>query len=250
MSDDGTEEPRVTSTEARASIICRVGGVQHVHESVAAVRGCAGVAAGGDSVTVTRGEADLLALAVRGYLEGWTAVSARHRDDVRRLLDRIARPTEYGQPGRATGAATMTAIMNGPAAASPFTGRPTGDPWAAVDALRDRVAALLVRRDGEALVGYFAVRNSADVVKFYRVRRVVEGKWMGRVFVDGQGSDDFYPVRRPEALEAVLSAILADPTGAALLYAAELGRCSRCSRTLTDEESRRAGMGPDCRAMS
>ncbi len=30
------------------------------------------------------------------------------------------------------------------------------------------------------------------------------------------------------------------------LYAQELGRCSRCNRTLTDEASRARGLGPEC----
>lgn len=32
----------------------------------------------------------------------------------------------------------------------------------------------------------------------------------------------------------------------ARLYARELGRCSRCNRTLTDEASRARGLGPEC----
>ena len=34
---------------------------------------------------------------------------------------------------------------------------------------------------------------------------------------------------------------------ATALYGQEIGRCGRCNRHLTDEESRRVGLGPECR---
>jgi hypothetical protein len=140
--------------------------------------------------------------------------------------------------------------------ANPFDPRPQGevDVWTEVDELRDRVARLLVREERTSTgavrkVGYFAIRHM-HATKFYRVTRPLDGKWAGRVFVDAQASDDYHAVRSPAGLRVALAGILADPAGAALLYAGELGRCSRCARTLTDEESRAAGMGPDCRAIA
>lgn len=122
--------------------------------------------------------------------------------------------------------------------------------WAAVNELRDRVKALLVRAERGKRVGYFALLTEdggAEKVKFYRVRTgSARGKWANNLFVDAQASDDFYPVRHKEALTAVLEGILADPEGAGLLYATELGRCCRCRRTLTDETSRERGIGPEC----
>ena len=47
------------------------------------------------------------------------------------------------------------------------------------------------------------------------------------------------------AIELVTRA-LENPAGSALRYAQELGRCSRCNRTLTDEASRARGLGPEC----
>jgi hypothetical protein len=127
------------------------------------------------------------------------------------------------------------------------------DVWGPVNTLRERIAVELVRTEGttsgQRKVGYFA-RRVDGVVKFYRVQQPVDGRHAGRVFVDGQGSDEYFPVKNPAALAAVLTDILADPTAAARLYASELGRCSRCARTLTDEASRAAGMGPDCRALA
>ncbi len=40
--------------------------------------------------------------------------------------------------------------------------------------------------------------------------------------------------------------IIADYKGASMTFAKELGRCGRCGKTLTDEESRRLGIGPEC----
>lgn len=37
-------------------------------------------------------------------------------------------------------------------------------------------------------------------------------------------------------------------TGAAKRYADEIGSCYRCNKTLTDDESRRLGIGPTCRS--
>lgn len=119
--------------------------------------------------------------------------------------------------------------------------------WGKVNELRAEVARHLVRKEGKKLVGYFAV-HVEGVVKFYRVKKMIEGNWAGKVFVDAQASDDYYPVRSPETLAGVLTAIASDPAAAALLYANELNRCSRCGRTLTDETSRAVGMGPECRS--
>ena len=122
------------------------------------------------------------------------------------------------------------------------------NPWSGVQKLRDEIAKHLVRKHNGALVGYYAARvtdtDGVVKVKFYRIKKVANG----RVYVDAQASDDYWPVRSPSALTMVLGAIAKDPEAAALLYATELGRCCRCGRTLTDETSRRVGMGPECRS--
>lgn len=123
--------------------------------------------------------------------------------------------------------------------------------WGFINELRSRVAALLVRRERGQRIGYFALVDSrSEAVKFYRVRTGRSGgKWEHSLFVDAQASDDYWPVRDSRTLHMVLDGILADPTAAALLYATELGQCSRCARTLTDETSRALGIGPDCRKL-
>ena len=84
------------------------------------------------------------------------------------------------------------------------------------------------------------------IVKFYRVNAVTEGKWAGYTFVDAQASDDYHKVGR-EASRVVLAAIAADPETAMRRYGLELGVCGHCRRTLTNDESRKYGIGPICR---
>lgn len=94
--------------------------------------------------------------------------------------------------------------------------------------------------------GRYAVVEDG-VVKFYKVDLVTEGKWSGHVFVKVQASDDLFAVRSPSARKEILDAIAEDPESAMLMYGQELGKCGHCGRTLTDEDSRAAGIGPVCR---
>lgn len=94
--------------------------------------------------------------------------------------------------------------------------------------------------------GYYALRSDSDHVTFYRVERRKHGKWAGRTFVKVQAGDRFVQLDKPRAAFSVLCQIHGDPQAAGRLYAAELGRCSRCGATLTDDESRARGMGPEC----
>lgn len=86
----------------------------------------------------------------------------------------------------------------------------------------------------------------APVWRFYRVDRPTKGKWTGRTFVNAQASDDYYPVRKPETLKAVLTAIAHDPAKAASNYGHQIGQCGYFGRTLTDPESIERGIGPVC----
>lgn len=86
--------------------------------------------------------------------------------------------------------------------------------------------------------GRYAVENAEGVLRFYVADH--EG-----LFV--QASDELHRVH-PSGQEAVIEAIAADPETASRRYGTELGRCGRCNRTLTDEVSRAAGLGPVCAA--
>jgi hypothetical protein len=49
-------------------------------------------------------------------------------------------------------------------------------------------------------------------------------------------------------IRGILDRIAADVQGAMLRYGQETGQCGHCGRRLTNDESRRAGIGPICRA--
>lgn len=93
--------------------------------------------------------------------------------------------------------------------------------------------------------GHYALRVEG-VVKFYKVNSPTEGKWAGYTFVDAQASDEFFPIKNRETKAEILKAISADVKAALVLYGHSLGVCGVCRRTLTDETSRAAGIGPIC----
>ena len=97
----------------------------------------------------------------------------------------------------------------------------------------------------EVPAGRYAVPNAAGELRFYVVSRPTEGRWAGRTFVSVQASDAEYPVKG-RAANVILGEIAADPKAASVRYGQELGCCGVCGRTLTDEASRAAGIGPIC----
>lgn len=110
-------------------------------------------------------------------------------------------------------------------------------------------AAPMFRDEPVAAVpaGHYALDKADGGTMFVKVDRPESGKWAGYTFVSLQVSDEL--VRMPRNQQAaVLDAIRADgPREAAIRYGHELGVCSVCSRTLTNDESRAAGIGPTCR---
>lgn len=101
----------------------------------------------------------------------------------------------------------------------------------------------------EVPAGRYAVDGDKGQTVFVKVDRPTEGNWAGRTFVSVQAGDEMHPVRYEDARNGLLRKILADGLEAASVrYGRELGVCGRCGRTLTDEESRAAGIGPVCAA--
>lgn len=84
------------------------------------------------------------------------------------------------------------------------------------------------------------------VVKFYRVDRPTEGTYAGRVFVKVQAGDDMHRLPWPVQVATLNAIAEVGAKEASIRYGRELGVCGRCGRTLTDEESRAAGIGPIC----
>lgn len=94
--------------------------------------------------------------------------------------------------------------------------------------------------------GRYAIVHEGTL-KFYHVRRPTEGQWAGRTFIDVQAGDDFHKVASPRVRRTVLHLIGLDVQQAMLRYGQEIGACGHCGRTLTNEVSRLAGIGPVCR---
>jgi uncharacterized protein DUF6011 len=96
--------------------------------------------------------------------------------------------------------------------------------------------------------GHYAIDSTGtNDLAFYRVDRPTEGAWAGRVFVKlivGGHPDRNMPRSH---VAGILARIAEDgPDAAGQRYGQEIGRCCRCNRTLTDEASRSAGIGPEC----
>lgn len=94
----------------------------------------------------------------------------------------------------------------------------------------------------EVADGRYAIEENGTL-KFFRVKN---GNRAGFVFLDIQASDDWHSIRNVTRIRAILALIAQDPHAAMVRYGHELGVCGRCGRTLTDEASRAAGIGPVC----
>ncbi len=101
--------------------------------------------------------------------------------------------------------------------------------------------------------GRYAVRRPNGHVVFYRVERGL-AHWAGYTFLRQVigGSRLQYvgrvaPGQRYRGpRSADLAEVVRDPEGAARLFGRELGVCAVCGYLLTDDASRRAGVGPKC----
>lgn len=80
---------------------------------------------------------------------------------------------------------------------------------------------------------------------FFKIDAPTEGRWAGYVFVKEQAGDDLFSVKGERGAR-VIRLIAEDARGAMVMYGQEIGKCGHCNRTLTDEESRRNGIGPVC----
>lgn len=103
----------------------------------------------------------------------------------------------------------------------------------------------------EVVAGYYALDGSehaTNTAVFYAVDRPTEGKYAGRTFVKqiigGSRGDRVGRAQVPAVLARILAVGIAESQAR---YGREIGRCGVCNRTLTDDESRRLGIGPVCR---
>lgn len=94
----------------------------------------------------------------------------------------------------------------------------------------------------EVADGRYAVEHEGTL-KFFKVKN---GHRAGFVFLDVQASDDWHAIRNVARIREIVAIIAQNPEAAMIRYGHELGECGRCGRTLTDEASRAAGIGPVC----
>jgi hypothetical protein len=105
-------------------------------------------------------------------------------------------------------------------------------------------------RYAEIPKGHYATKSltGTNDFDFWRVDRPEDGQYAGRAFIKRiVGGKPEMSVSRVTKF-AVLEAIITEGVEVtARRYGQELGRCSRCNRSLTDQVSREFGMGPECR---
>lgn len=130
---------------------------------------------------------------------------------------------------------------------APAAGRTLGT----VPAKEGRDLSELAELEKRAAAGHYAVEGEDGMLRFYKLDVPTEGRWAGCVFVKqvtGHVGEEGSRVRHPAKRLEVLAAIeAAGPVEAEKRYGQEIGRCSRCHRVLTNEESRAYGIGPECR---
>lgn len=87
---------------------------------------------------------------------------------------------------------------------------------------------------------------------FYRVKIGKEsGRWAGFTFLDaGRGGAHgdliWTPIKNPAYKRMALEAIAKDPLAAGMKFGQEVGKCSKCGRSLTQDHTRARGYGDDC----
>ena len=86
--------------------------------------------------------------------------------------------------------------------------------------------------------------NGANDLDFLRVKRSTDGLVQVLRVIGGHNDQ---PVAAAQAVALLERIACTDDVPAAIVtYGVELGVCGRCGRHLTDEDSRAAGIGPDC----
>ncbi len=90
--------------------------------------------------------------------------------------------------------------------------------------------------------------TAANRLAFYRVDRPTEGRWAGFVFVKLIVSDDEQRLSRAAAATILARIAEIGAAAASAAYGTEIGACGVCGRTLTNDASRAAGIGPICAA--
>lgn len=97
--------------------------------------------------------------------------------------------------------------------------------------------------------GHYAIASLTgnNDLDFFRVDRPTEGDWKGKTYIKrvigGKPDQNIRFSQYREVLHTILDTGIKE---SGMMYADKIGRCYRCNRHLTDEESRARGLGPDC----
>lgn len=98
--------------------------------------------------------------------------------------------------------------------------------------------------------GRYAIDTQVHAVNgtaFYKVDRPTQGRWAGRVFVKQLIGGNEQRLSQKQGLGIVARIAEAGAREASIRYGKEIGECGRCGITLTNDESRAYGIGPECR---
>lgn len=122
--------------------------------------------------------------------------------------------------------------------------RANADSWAEWHKLAGELAALGGKKGARFAID--TEPGAANRTAFWAIVPSTRqaGRFWLRQVIGGAGA--VYVRMSPEAMLAVGRKIAADPKSAMLRYGQELGECGHCGRTLTNDESRAAGIGPVC----
>lgn len=93
--------------------------------------------------------------------------------------------------------------------------------------------------------GRYAVTGEDGTTDFYRVDHG-KNNWEGTLFIKLQISDDEQNLRGANARTIAEKIMAAGPREASIRYGKEIGHCGVCGRTLTNNDSIEAGIGPVC----
>jgi hypothetical protein len=94
--------------------------------------------------------------------------------------------------------------------------------------------------------GMYAIKDLYRSIHYYKIDIPKDGKWKGYVFVSAQASDKYYPIKDIKTKKNILDILRLDPLQGMALYGQTIGQCAICGKTLTDDESRKRGIGPIC----
>lgn len=100
----------------------------------------------------------------------------------------------------------------------------------------------------EVPAGRYAVATDAGHLAFYKVERPETGNWAGHVFVKLMASEEERNLSKSTANAILAKITLAGAAECSKAYGLEIRKCGVCHRKLTNEASRKAGIGPKCAA--